>query len=220
MGGFVVTWPCTTFTGGVKVPPNVQRNINGKPAPQKRRRQPPCRALRCSVLAPSFGASLDLDWPELEPDCPGRPTDKQQHSTAQPGQGRSRQLTTPTGTLFFCPGFLQDWTYSIINPSVHSPPHPPPTLWPLSSQGTDQANPVHTFTTTTEHSVRCCLPSPRLLSNFSSRPSLLCRCSSSSSSSFPSPRLPLPAVPQLALGVTRRLGHDHRRDTWVFCFAL
>lgn len=24
--------------------------------------------------------SLDLDWPELEPDCPGRPTDKQQHS--------------------------------------------------------------------------------------------------------------------------------------------
>lgn len=27
------------------------------------------------------GASLDLDWPELEPDCPGRPTDKQQHST-------------------------------------------------------------------------------------------------------------------------------------------
>lgn len=85
VGGFAVTWTCTTSSSGVKVPANVQRNINGKPAPQKRRRQPLCRALRCPVLAPSFGkktgASLDLDWPELEPDCPGRPTDRQ--ATAQ-----------------------------------------------------------------------------------------------------------------------------------------
>lgn len=129
VGGFADTWSCTTFTGGVKVPPNVQRNINGKPAPQKRRRQPPCRALRCSVLAPSFGR-LGRAWIWTGPNWnqiaqADRPTS---NSTAQPGQGRSRQLTTPTGTLFFCPGFLQDWTYSIINPSVHSPARPPPTL--------------------------------------------------------------------------------------------
>lgn len=33
------------------------------------------------------GASLDLDWPELEPDCPGRPTDRQ--ATAQHNLGNA-----------------------------------------------------------------------------------------------------------------------------------
>lgn len=38
-------------------------------------------AVLCAVpVIWQTGASLDLDWPELEPDCPGRPTDKQQHS--------------------------------------------------------------------------------------------------------------------------------------------
>lgn len=129
----------STLTGGVKVPPKPQRNINGKQVPQKRRRQPPCRALRCSVLAPSFGktggASLDLDWPELEPDCPGRPTDKQQHSTARHSRA---QHSNSNRDPFLLPWISPRLDISTANPSghYHSAARPPPTLASLVARDT------------------------------------------------------------------------------------
>ena len=84
-----------------------------------------------------IGASLDLDWPGLEPDCPGRPTNK--HSTAQHNlaQGRSRQLTTDNSNRdpFLLPWISPRLDISIINSPVHSPAHPPPTLASLVTKG-------------------------------------------------------------------------------------
>lgn len=156
------------------------------------------------MLAPSFGR-LGRAWIWTGPNWnqiaqADRPTS---NSTAQPGQGRSRQLTTPTGTLFFCPGFLQVWTYSLSPAhSVHSPARPPPSLASSRHKGQIKPNqyipsPPQQYPSLHSTLFAAVCPSPRLLSNFSSRPSLLCR-SCSSSSSFPRP--PLHAAPQVALG--------------------
>lgn len=212
VGGFAVTWLCTTSSSGGKVPPNVQRNINGKPAPQKRRRQPLCRALRCPVLAPSFGktgASLDLDWPELEPDCPGRPTDKQQHSInlGRPGLDKLTTDNSNRDPFLFALAFSKfGHILSItIHPSILPLAIPPPVSGFFSSQGTDQANSVHTSSITTAaipvslyttlFAATC--PSPRLLSTLIS---LLVHRYCVGPSPPPLPRPPLPAVPHVALG--------------------
>lgn len=214
VGGFAVTWACTAFSSGVKVPANVQRNINGKPAPQKRRRQPLCRALRCSVQVPSFGkktgARLDLDWPELEPDCPGRPTDKQQHSInlGRPGLDKLTTDNSNRDPFLFALAFSKfGHILSITNSSVHPPTrHPTARLWLLLVVTRDRSSQFSTYLLhhhrshnpfSVQHTVRCCLPITAAVFyiNFSSRPSLLCRSSSSSL-----PRPPLPAVPHVALG--------------------
>lgn len=102
------------------------------------------------VIWQDWGASLDLDWPELGPDCPGRPTDKQQqstarhsraqHSTTRAGQARSRQLTTDNSNRdpFLLPWIFPRLDISTTNPSshYHSATHPPPTLASLVARDT------------------------------------------------------------------------------------
>lgn len=163
------------------------------------------------VIWQDWGASLDLDWPELEPDCPGRPTDKQQHSInlGRPGLDKLTTDNSNRDPFLFALAFSKfGHILSITNSSVHPPTrHPTARLWLLlvtrdrSSQFSTYILHHHRSHTrfSLHDTVRCYLPitAAAFYTNFSSRPSLLCRSSSSSSSL---PRPPLPAVPHVALG--------------------
>lgn len=156
-----------------------------------------------------LGASLDLDWPELEPDCPGRPTDKQQHSInlGRPGLDKLTTDNSNRDPFLFALAFSKfGHILSITNSTVHPPTHHPTArLWlPLVTR--DRSSQFSTYLLhhhrshtrslyTTLFAAAC--PSPRLLSTLISL--LVHRyCVGPSSSSFPRP--PLPAVPHVVLG--------------------
>lgn len=237
VGGFAVTWACTTFTVGVKVPPNVQRNIEWKTGSAKKEATTSVSGPALLSAGPVIWRRLGRAWIWTGPNWnqiaqADRPT-KQQHSInlGRPGLDKLTTDNSNRDPFLFALAFSKfGHILSITNSSVHPPTHHPTARVSgfFSSQGTDQANSVHTSSITTRSHTRslyttlfaAACPSPRLLSTLISL--LVHRyCVGPSSSSFPPPPPSIACCAARRSGVSRGVSATiHRRHAWVFGCAL